>query len=96
VDPEIWGNASVEPGREDAVDDLLLSEVVWRSVRGPNSPMPAPVRAAFVFGQREDKDGGLRRRRFRRFGHPRGVPEFCEPGGVDGELGATIRACRFA
>lgn len=34
--------------REDAVDDLLLNEVIWRSVRGPNAPMPAPVRAAFV------------------------------------------------
>ena len=42
--------------REDAVDDLLLNEVVWRSVRGPNSPMPAPVRAAFVFPHTKDND----------------------------------------
>ena len=42
--------------REDAVDDLLLNEVVWRSVRGPDSPMPAPVRAAFVFEHRGEKD----------------------------------------
>ena len=35
--------------REDAVDDLLLNEVVWRSIRGRDNPMPAPVRAAFVF-----------------------------------------------
>ncbi|MCI0456669.1 MAG: bifunctional YncE family protein/alkaline phosphatase family protein [Gemmataceae bacterium] len=34
---------------EDAADDLLFNEVIWRSVRGSNSPMPAPVRAAFVF-----------------------------------------------
>jgi hypothetical protein len=34
---------------EDAIDDLLLNEVIWRSVRGPNSPMPPPVHAAFVF-----------------------------------------------
>ncbi len=34
--------------KEDAVDDLLLNEVIWRSVKGPKSPMPAPVRAAFV------------------------------------------------
>jgi hypothetical protein len=33
----------------DAIDDLLLNDVIWRSVRGPNSPMPPPVRAAFVF-----------------------------------------------
>jgi hypothetical protein len=31
----------------DKVDDFVLNEVVWRSVRGPNSPMPPPVRAAF-------------------------------------------------
>jgi DNA-binding beta-propeller fold protein YncE len=35
--------------KEDAVDDLLFNEIVWRSVRGPQSPMPPPVRAAFVF-----------------------------------------------
>jgi hypothetical protein len=35
--------------KEDAADDLLLNEVIWRSVRGPTSPMPPPVRAAFVF-----------------------------------------------
>ena len=35
--------------KEDAADDLLLTEIIWRSVRGANSPMPAPVRAAFVF-----------------------------------------------
>jgi DNA-binding beta-propeller fold protein YncE len=34
--------------REDAADDLKLNEVIWRSVRGPNSRMPPPVRAAFV------------------------------------------------
>jgi hypothetical protein len=42
--------------REDAVDDQLLNEVVWRSVRGPSSPMPAPVHAAFVFEHRGEKD----------------------------------------
>ncbi|HEV3083623.1 MAG TPA: bifunctional YncE family protein/alkaline phosphatase family protein [Gemmataceae bacterium] len=46
--------------KEDAADDLLLSEVIWRSVRGPNSPMPAPVRSAFVFPHlkegKQDKD----------------------------------------
>jgi len=35
--------------QEDAADDLLLNELIWRSVRGPNSPMPPPVRAPFVF-----------------------------------------------
>ncbi len=33
---------------EDKVDDLLFNEVIWRSVKGAESPVPAPVRAAFV------------------------------------------------
>ena len=32
---------------EDAADDLELNEVIWRSIRGPDSPMPAPRRAAW-------------------------------------------------
>jgi YVTN family beta-propeller protein len=32
----------------DRVDDAKLNEVVWRSVRGADSPMPPPVRAAFL------------------------------------------------
>ncbi len=34
---------------EDAADDLILNEIVWKSVRGADSAMPPPVRAAFVF-----------------------------------------------
>jgi YVTN family beta-propeller protein len=34
--------------REDAAPDQELSEIVWRSVRGATSPMPPPVRSAFV------------------------------------------------
>ena len=41
---------------EDAADDLLLGDIVWRSVRGPFSPMPPPVRAAFVFADTRDDD----------------------------------------
>ncbi|HMC66069.1 MAG: hypothetical protein E6K70_07310 [Planctomycetota bacterium] len=47
-----WGaklSAQFNLAKEDAVDDLLLNEVIWRSVRGPDSPMPPPVRSAFVF-----------------------------------------------
>jgi hypothetical protein len=47
-----WG-AKVSEGfdltKEDAVDDLILNEVIWRSVRGADSPMPPPVRTAFFF-----------------------------------------------
>jgi Phosphoesterase family len=35
--------------KEDAIDDLIFNEVIWRSVRGPDAAMPPPVRAAFVF-----------------------------------------------
>ncbi|MBM4155454.1 MAG: YncE family protein [Lentisphaerae bacterium] len=41
---------------EDAADDLRLNEVIWRSVKGAGSPMPAPVRAGFVFAQAGEDD----------------------------------------
>jgi Phosphoesterase family/Lactonase, 7-bladed beta-propeller len=33
--------------KEDQADDLLLNEVIWKAVKGRNSRMPPPVRAAF-------------------------------------------------
>jgi DNA-binding beta-propeller fold protein YncE len=42
--------------QEDAVDDALLNEMVWRSVRGNDSVMPAPTHAAFVFAQAKHDD----------------------------------------
>ena len=50
-----WGgHYKMNFAQEDAADDLLLNEVVWRSVRGPESPMPAPVRAGFVFAHAQE------------------------------------------
>ncbi len=46
--------ATMNFAKEDAVDDLLLNEMIWRSVRGATSPMPAPHRAAFVFTADDD------------------------------------------
>jgi 6-phosphogluconolactonase (cycloisomerase 2 family) len=46
-----WGAKQSEDfdlAAEDKVDDRALTEVVWRSVKGPDSPAPAPVRASFV------------------------------------------------
>jgi len=44
-----WGAAlRLNFAREDAVNDRLLNELIWRSVRGQRDPLPAPVRAAFV------------------------------------------------
>jgi DNA-binding beta-propeller fold protein YncE len=46
-----WGarrSESFDLTKEDAVDDLIFNEVIWRSVKGAKSPMPAPIRAAFL------------------------------------------------
>lgn len=34
--------------REDAIPDIEFNEIIWKSVRGAASEMPAPVRSAFV------------------------------------------------
>lgn len=57
--PDAWGaklSAQFDFSQEDVADDLLLNEVVWRSVRGPNSRMPPPVRASFVIVHPEEDD----------------------------------------
>jgi hypothetical protein len=56
-----WGGKAsqrMDFTKEDAADDLLLNEMIWKSVRGATSPMPAPRRAAFVFTKKgkADKD----------------------------------------
>ncbi len=54
-----WGaklSEKFDLAKEDAADDLLLNEVVWRSVKGENVPMPAPVRAAFVMPRAQNDD----------------------------------------
>ncbi len=47
-----WGaelSEQLDLASEDAADDLLFGDIVWRSVKGADHPMPPPVRAAFVF-----------------------------------------------
>ncbi len=54
-----WGaekSRKMDFSKEDAADDLALNEIIWRSVKGANSPMPAPVRAAFVFAHPKGDD----------------------------------------
>jgi hypothetical protein len=54
-----WGSdasATMNFAQEDAADDLQLNEVIWRSVKGADRPMPAPVRAAFVRVRGDDDD----------------------------------------
>ncbi|MEW4568729.1 bifunctional YncE family protein/alkaline phosphatase family protein [Tautonia sp. JC769] len=64
--PTAWGaelSERLDLTREDAADDLLFNEIIWRSVKGADSPMPAPVRSAFVLQvegddeDEEDEDG---------------------------------------
>ncbi len=33
---------------EDRADDLAFNEIIWKSVKGAESPLPPPVRSAFV------------------------------------------------
>ncbi|HAM71820.1 MAG TPA: hypothetical protein DCM86_09275 [Verrucomicrobiales bacterium] len=54
-----WGareSGRMNFAREDAADDLRLNEIVWRSVKGPRSPMPPPTRSGFVL-VRKERDG---------------------------------------
>lgn len=54
-----WGveqSARLDFSREDAADDLLLNEIIWRSVRGADARMPPPVRASFVLVHPDDDD----------------------------------------
>jgi hypothetical protein len=40
----------------DAAPDDLFSQVIWKAVRGLDSEMPAPVRAAFILQQPEEEE----------------------------------------
>lgn len=61
--PGMFGAAWLEKqnlDKEDAVDDILFSEIIWKAVRGRDSEMPPPVRAAFFVpikaGKHHDDD----------------------------------------
>ncbi len=42
--------------KEDRADDILFNQVIWQSVKGAKSPVPAPVRAAFFVPISTKKD----------------------------------------
>jgi DNA-binding beta-propeller fold protein YncE len=53
-----WGqewSQKANMDKEDAADDIKFNEVIWKSVKGAQSIVPAPVRAAF-FRAREAKE----------------------------------------
>lgn len=41
--------------KEDRIPDLLFSEVIWKTVKGEESSMPAPKRSAFLRAYTDDK-----------------------------------------
>lgn len=52
-----WGaKEKFNYAREDANDDFKFNEVIWRSVKGGDHPMPAPMRAGFVMARNADED----------------------------------------
>jgi hypothetical protein len=60
VNPSMaWGGQASQKmdfSEPDKADDIKLNEIVWRSVRGADSAMPAPVRAAFYKSHAKDND----------------------------------------
>lgn len=48
--------ASLNLEKEDAADDIRFNEIIWKAVRGADSPMPPPRHAAFVFNSFADED----------------------------------------
>ena len=49
-------SATFNFSKPDAVPDLELNEVIWQSVKGENSVMPAPHKSAFVKLVKDDDD----------------------------------------
>ncbi|MBD3175437.1 MAG: phosphoesterase [Armatimonadia bacterium] len=48
---DAWGaeeSLAMDLSQEDSADDILLNRIIWKSVKGADSPMPMPRRAAFV------------------------------------------------
>jgi Phosphoesterase family len=57
--PGAWGavaSAAMDLAEADRAPDILLNEILWRSVRGSSSAMPPPRRAAFVRPAPSDGD----------------------------------------
>jgi DNA-binding beta-propeller fold protein YncE/phospholipase C len=56
-DASAWGGKmKFNFAKEDENDDIKFNEVIWRSVRGADHPMPAPVHAGFVLSRAGSND----------------------------------------
>lgn len=42
--------------KEDVIPDQVLNEIIWKAVKGENSRLPSPTRAAFFKETKTDKD----------------------------------------
>jgi hypothetical protein len=40
----------------DKIDDRLFNEIIWKTMKGRNSVMPAPKRGAFLVVAKDDDD----------------------------------------
>ncbi len=54
--PGAQRSASWDFSKEDTLPDIEFNEIIWKSVRGADSQMPAPVRSAFVRAVEDDDD----------------------------------------
>jgi phospholipase C len=62
-------SAQLDFSKEDAAPDVEFNEIIWKSVRGADSRMPAPVRSAFVRAiEGDDDDEGNKDRERKRQG----------------------------
>ena len=48
---------SFDFSKEDKVPDGIFTEVIWKAVKGLDTPLPSPNRAAFLKLNPRDKDG---------------------------------------
>jgi hypothetical protein len=49
-------SAKLDFSREDLAPDQVLNEIIWKFVKGENSLLPSPTRAAFFKEVKQDKD----------------------------------------
>ncbi|MFT4856826.1 MAG: DNA-binding beta-propeller fold protein YncE [Algoriphagus sp.] len=49
-------SATMDFSKPDLIDDMELNRIVWQSVKGLNSVMPAPIRSAFLRFSDSDED----------------------------------------
>jgi hypothetical protein len=42
--------------KEDAIPDLVFSEVIWKAIKGEESVMPVPTRSAFLKTNNEKEE----------------------------------------